>query len=175
MSNVTGPVEAMSKDNKRLMVAGVWYGNFNPLNGINRGDVVSFDFIKKGQWNNIKGGVEVITSGGNPSQGHSGPAVAHSPAEAPSPAHYERNAGWLIKSFPVPANHPDRSIIRQNSVTNAIRLLEASKEIDELSIMSNDDLIHQVLDIATKLEKYSTGDLELEMAKAMMAEKPEGN
>ncbi len=164
-------VEALSKDNKRVLVGGAWYGSYNPLTGVNKGDVVSFNFVKKGQWNNIKGAVEVVASGGAPSSDRGGPAPSmNSPAsQAAIAPNYDKNAGYLVKRFPVPADHPDRSIIRQNAIGNAIRALEATLWTNShVESMSHDELFVDIMGLATKFEKYATGDLELEMASEMV-------
>lgn len=76
--------------------------------------------------------------------------------------------GYGGKVFPVPALHGDRSIIRQNSLTNAREAWVASKggkpfDVDEAAA-------HTIINIARVFESYSCGDIDLAMAKRMASD-----
>ena len=74
------------------------------------------------------------------------------------------------KPFPVPFDHGDRSIIRQNSLTNARELVDAIWQNygvgDESPI--DEDVIDRILKIAYKFEEYSSGDREAKAADAIL-------
>lgn len=79
--------------------------------------------------------------------------------------------GYVNKEFPVGPLHPDRSIIRQNALSHATRLMV--QIMDGMSAaasmkLSDNDLTTRVIDMATRFEEYATGDLE---RKALNAEK----
>lgn len=80
------------------------------------------------------------------------------------------------KAFPVPALHPDRSIVRQNSVTNARELVSSagtfydSGEPTEFKVNSWDEAADIIIKLARKFEAYSCGDLDVERAKELSGE-----
>jgi hypothetical protein len=65
MDTMTGVVDAVRKDRKGLCINDVWYSSWDPIS-VNRGDEVLFNFVKKGQYNNIKGKVRVTGKGTAP-------------------------------------------------------------------------------------------------------------
>lgn len=64
MSTITGKVESMRRDKKGVKVNGEWYSSFNPISGVEWKDEVEFEFEQKGRYNNIKGAVRKLGSGG---------------------------------------------------------------------------------------------------------------
>lgn len=99
-------------------------------------DVSSVQMIKKGT------GVPAPT--GNPSGG-----------TVPTPARGSYSPP--VKVFPVPPTHGDRSIIRQNSISNAAKTVvdggfAKGKSADEVAA--------QIITIAQMFEAYSSGDLD---------------
>jgi hypothetical protein len=62
MAVKTGVVEAI-KDGKRLKMDDGWYSSFNSVGDVSIGDTVSFAWVKDktGQYNNIKGDVNVVS------------------------------------------------------------------------------------------------------------------
>lgn len=60
---MTGVVEAVRRDGKGFKIGEDWYSSFNPISGVNRGDEVSFNYARKGQYLNIKGKVTVVGAG----------------------------------------------------------------------------------------------------------------
>lgn len=156
-----GVVEAVKRDNKALNIGGEWYSSFQAFSGINRGDVVSFEYAVKGQWKNIRGAIEIHTGGQVDGQV---PASQPSAASQDLPPHYMIARGYMnkVQVFPIPVDHPDRAIVRQNSVTNATALVVGMGYApDETDVM---DRAQEVLEIAVVFEKYSTGQLEMEEA-----------
>jgi len=175
MSNVSnGVVEAVRKDDKGLMIAGAWYSSFNAFSGITKGDVVSFSFAEKGQWKNIKGPIEKVTGIAVGSESVSQPSTT-SATQQELPPHYMIAKGYMskVQTFPIPVDHPDRAIVRQNSLTNAVNMLAHAKifmGLDDASLMAE-----VTIEIATIFEKYSTGQLEMEAAVEAVAAMTEDN
>ena len=171
MSNVTnGVVEAVRKDSKGLMIAGSWYSSFNAFSGIMKSDVVSFSFVEKGQWKNIKGPIEKVT-GVATADATSPPSIAELVAKSEElPPHYMIARGYMnkVQMFPIPADHPDRAIVRQNSLTNAVNLLTHTG----FATSGGDaaEMANIAIEVAGIFEKYSTGQLEMEEAEKVIAE-----
>ena len=69
------------------------------------------------------------------------------------------------KVFPIPALHGDRAIVRQNSVTNAVKLITDS--VHSTDEADWDELADIAICIARKFEAYSCGDLDMEQAISM--------
>ncbi len=95
------------------------------------------------------GGYNVL-KGNQPAQSkpaHSaGQAVAPTPIPAPRPA------------FPTPKNTKDISIIRQNSMTHATRIVKDMQDLGILSkIMKEEDYIEKVIEVAYTIADFSTG------------------
>ena len=169
MSNISnGVVEAVRKDEKGLMIAGNWYSSFNAFSGITKGDVVSFNFAEKGQWKNIKGPIEKVTGVAVGDATASPVSAQPSPASQELPPHYMIARGYMnkVQMFPIPFDHPDRAIVRQNSLTNAVNLMS---EFGTKGIVPK-EAASQSLEIASIFENYSTGQLEMGEAERMIAE-----
>lgn len=169
---VSGSIKSMRKDRKGFQLDnGEWYSAYRPLpEALGQGVVVEFDFVSKGQWKNIQGSVQTVagaTSTNETSQAHEATGGG---ATAPQlPNHYlNTNYASLIKQFPLPFDHPDRAIVRQNSLTNAVNLLTSMGH--DLSKMKVDNMVDHVLEIAQKFEEYSTGDLERKALDALTEE-----
>ena len=64
MPTITGKVESMRRDKKGVKVNGEWYSSFNAISGVEWKDEVEFEFEQKGRYNNIKGAVRKLGSGG---------------------------------------------------------------------------------------------------------------
>lgn len=78
------------------------------------------------------------------------------------------NSGKYMKNtvtpFPVPPDHGDRSIIRQNSLTNARELVQSYFAGHSISF---DDEVQKIIETAYKFEEYSSGDREVKAADAI--------
>lgn len=172
MSNVSnGVVEAVRKDSKGLMIAGNWYSSYNGFNDISKGDVISFNFDVKGQWKNIKGPIEKVT-GVAVGDATASSTETMAPQAQDLPAHYMIARGYMnkVQTFPVAFDHPDRAIIRQNSLTNAVNLITGVCHKDILISSEVENSIAQTaIRVAGIFEKYSTGQLEMEAAIAEVA------
>lgn len=142
MSNtISGVVESMSRDRKSVKVDGNWYSNkFKelPEDVQWKGDVVLT--VKPGTtfWQTAKGG-------GDMSNG----------TQTGTGSHSEQKMGEVYLSR-------DRAIIRQNALTNAVNFctsLVDNKEVDWLP--------EEVIQVAMKFEKYTSGDLDKEILNDM--------
>ena len=145
MSMITGVVEVKSRTGKSIKIGDLWYSAFTvaTLDGVERGDEVSFESVldKTGKYNNIKGSVK---------KGAGGTAAAPT-AEG---------------SFKVlkPTLDRERSIIRQNALTNARELYEwvrASTDYDGTA----ETHCSEIIKMARLFEAYTSGDADIEVAK----------
>lgn len=165
MIKTTGSIEAKSKDGKRFkMDDGNWYSAFatSQINGCTNGDYVEFTYTSKpspdgGTYRNVKGNLTKLTP----------------PASAPMTAggvtgsaekKYTDSRGYVIKEFPLPAFHPDRSIIRQNSLSHACEILGTYGVVPS----SVEAYAEQAIAVARLFEAYSAGDLDVAIVEAEM-------
>lgn len=151
MNQVTGFVVeknniGVGKGSNIVLSDGKKYGLYDPapFNELSVGDEVQFEFTQKGQYTNIKGGITKT--------GKTNPNAA---AEAPAPK--ASAGGWNKGQFPIGNRDHARSIVRQNSITNAVNF--ASHFVKGAT---PDDIV----DIAKVFEAYSCGDIEAEAAES---------
>jgi len=163
MAIVRGTIKAKSNKfapKESIVLAendGVWYSSKFGIKA-DKGDVVEFD---DGGGKMVKS-LRIIDSGGGAS-------------EAPTGAgNYTRSNAQ--PGFPVATNTKDRSIVRQNAVTSATRLLTSmldngllnidnSEEDDEKNIRA---VLSYVEDMARFIESYTAGDGDAEEVRKMM-------
>ncbi len=108
------------------------------------GDYVEFNWVANGEYKNTKGKVVKGTA----------------PADAKVTATFKpTGTSTPSKTFPVDAFHPDRSIIRQNSLTHASHVLIARGHIATSCAQYASD----VISVARIFESYSAGDMDSEM------------
>ena len=141
MATVTGTVKAVKPEphptygTRGMMVDGKWYNTKDEITA-KVGDTVEFDNGGKNYINNLR----VVDSGGG-SAGYSGGT--------------KRGGTYSRGVFPIPKNDGQRSIIRQNSLTNAVALFSAAGQA-----RTEVDDIREIIAIARMFEAYSTGDLD---------------
>jgi hypothetical protein len=146
MSIITGVVDAKARTGKSIKVGELWYGAFAAaaLEGIERGDEVTFESVldRTGKYNNIKGIVK--KTGGTPA----------------APA--------ADGSFKVlkPSLDRERSIIRQNALTNAREIFAAIGGYEDLDYQK---LSEEIIAIARIFEAYTSGDADLEASKEALS------
>ena len=150
MTQVTGVIEATTDKFGKfnvLMDNGKWYST-NPERAPNprpvKGQTITFDSGSTGKYLNsvrIEGGA---------------PAPASKPASSSSGSY---SANSSARTFPVAPLAPERTINRQNALTNAVAFYA---HFDEAVTPDN------VIEVARKFEAYTTGDLDLEEAKREM-------
>ena len=150
MSTVNGVVKAKSanKFGFGIMVNDKWYNSKYEIN-VEKGDEVEFDDGGKSYVRDIK-----VTKGGGGSAVTGGSTMASKGSGG---------TGYARGAFPIPANDGSRAIVRQNSITNAVALLnqlDFPKKLDEM-----EEVAYAVINIARIFEKYSSGDLDAELTK----------
>lgn len=161
MLKMSGVVDSVARSGKSLKIGDTWYGAFaaSSLNGAKVGDNVSFTYTtteKAGvTYHNIKGSVSISDS---------------SPAASPGkPAAGGGYAPKSARSFPVGPLDPERSIIRQNAMTQANTALNNWAQLTGTSIAFGIvAYAEQVIEIAKMFEAYAAGDNDLlEATKAL--------
>jgi hypothetical protein len=121
------------------------------------GDEIDFQFTENTYGKNVDlTSVRLINKG----TGAPPPSTAVSGATAPSKPSY-----GTPKVFPIPALHGDRAIVRQNSITNAVKLITDS--VHSTDEADWEQLADIAISIARKFEAYSCGDLDMEQAISM--------
>lgn len=111
-------------------------------------------------------------SGGGASAGATVADKESKPTQNRAP--YGRNT-----RFPVPKDHGDVSIMRQNALTNAVsfltkRLIDEDASTGEVDNLPLDEAIELIIDTAYKFAEFTTGQREERMAKEIMGIKEEG-
>jgi hypothetical protein len=121
------------------------------------GDEIDFQFTENTYGKNVDlTSVRLINKG----TGTPPPSTAVTNATAPSKPSY-----GAPKVFPIPALHGDRAIVRQNSITNAVKLITDS--VHSTDEADWEQLADIAISIARKFEAYSCGDLDMEQAISM--------
>ena len=141
---ITGTITAVAGTNKSFQLdGGDWYGVYDPSNlQASKGDDVTFEFTRKGKWLNVKG--KVVGSG----------AAISSPTAGGSSAPVKKATGG--RTFPVRGTAPERTINRQNALTNAVVFCNV-----ESSFTGIGATVEAVIDTARKFEAYTCGDLDI--------------
>jgi hypothetical protein len=128
------------------------YGFKKPTFSI--GDEVDFQFTENTYGKNVDlASVRLLVKG-------TGAATPSTATTAPPKPSY-----GSPKVFPIPALHGDRAIVRQNSLTNAVKLITDS--VVKTDKADFEDMADFAISIARKFEAYSCGDLDMEQAIAM--------
>lgn len=176
LHTVTGTVQDV-KFNKVVTVNGIDYSAFSSdqLNYASPGDQVTFDYTenvspKNGKtYLNIKGKVNVMGKGsGGTTTVASGTRAAPAAPPVDLPPHYTTAKGYLTltKQYPVPKDHPDRSIIRQNAGNIAATLLAPT-----LTSKSDPSAVLETWkEMADFIESQTSGDLDHQAAVAALEE-----
>lgn len=96
--------------------------------------------------------------------GQAGPAASVQPAKAaPSVAS-------KAPAFPTPKNTKDISIIRQNSMTHASRIVRDMVDLDVIKAPKNEaEYVEKVIEIAYSIFDFSSGHREVKMVEAQAA------
>ena len=149
MSTVNGVVKAKSanKFGFGIMINDKWYNSKSEIS-CNKGDEVEFDDGGKAYIRDLK-----VTKGGSGVATSSGGSMVNKGTTGTS---YARGV------FPLATNDGSRSIVRQNSITNAVALythvIDGDAPPEEL-----ENIAYSVINIARIFEKYSSGDLDAEL------------
>jgi len=125
------------------------------------GDTVDFQFTENTYGKNIDlASVRMLAKG----EGAAAPVGAAVGGSSPAPKAYSAPA----KVFPIPPLHGDRAIVRQNSITNAVKAVSDFSGIDT-DDMSINEYVDIIITFARKFEAYSCGDLDVAQAEEMVA------
>ena len=163
ISNKTVTTKFGPKPAYSIKCDGNWYSYGFKKPAFAEGAEVEFTFTENTYGKNVDlASLRVISSGSG--KASMAPPSASSEGAAPTPA--GRSYGPPAKVFPIPALHGDRAIVRQNSLTNAVNLLKEDKEMAKSSPEARAEAI---ISIARMFEAYSCGDLDVAMAKEMVA------
>lgn len=150
---ISGVIEAVGRGGKGIKIGEEWYGAFaaKQTKGAQQGDEVEFEFElseKGGQtFRNIKGDVKIVSKGEAPAEQSSGSSGRAAPQQ-------RQSGGFTPKVFPIPADHPDRAIIRQNAATRAVELITAAGVTEDTLT----DAAEFAIELARKFEAYYSGE-----------------
>lgn len=152
MATVNGVISAVNA-NKKTSAAGKPYTVYTiTVDGneyevgfkkptADRGDTVNFDWeLKYGRKTVVDGSL----SKGAASAGSTGVTSSSS------------RGGFAPKPFPVPADHGDRSILRQNAVTNAREVVKQYGDTGEG--ITIEEYTARIIGVAMLIEAYTSGD-----------------
>lgn len=142
------------KDTYSIKVGGDWYNaGFAKLHA-GQGDTVTFEYDETKWGKQIVKGTLAMGVGGNPASG----------SVTPNPRTGTNTSGKGV--FPVPTFDGQRSIIRQNAVTNANQMIRTAIEnVDGFLPNTIDEMLKVLIDTARAIESYTTGDSDREEAK----------
>jgi hypothetical protein len=117
------------------------------------GDTVDFQFTENTYGKNVDlNSVKLLAKG----EGAPAPTAPVVGASKPS-------YGPPAKVFPIPLLHGDRAIVRQNSITNAVKLVCDIPDPD----FTIEGRAEKAIEIARMFEAYSCGDLDMAAAEQM--------
>lgn len=168
-----GFIEGVSRDGKRFKMGADWFSAFaaSQMAGINSGDYVQFTYTEKPSptgdvYRNVKGNVVKTTPPADAPMTAAG-MLGKSGGIGPGKP-YVDSRGFVQKEFPVPAFHPDRSIIRQNSLSHAASVMRDYGFDGGATGKTSEDYANRVIEIARLFEAYSAGDLDVAIVEAEM-------
>lgn len=159
MALINGVVEYVDPRNKygkySIKVNGLYYSTkpeYASWGNVNVGDTVSFDDADKKYIKKL-----VVLSGGS--------GVVSTGSSVSSEPKYTRNS--VPVAFPVPSLHPDRSVIRQNMLRHATTIA-----ISRPWPLADEEMYNEVIRIARILERYATGEQDVEAAMKLLGSAP---
>lgn len=157
-----GPKSAYS-----MKASGEWYSCGFKKPKLDIGDEIDFQFTENDYGKQMDDkSVRVITKGSGSGSGGSAPATAGSSPPAP------RTGGFVAKVFPIPYLHGDRAIVRQNSVTNATKVVgDFLSQSEDTVAQTPERMAEMIISVARMFEAYSCGDLDVEAAEKLAASK----
>ena len=147
---------------------GEWFSvGFNKPK-FNVGDTVDFMYEEGSYGKQVDSKTIRVLSKGSGASAPTTASSVDSPSTGVAPA---RSFGPPAKVFPVPLMHGDRSIIRQNALTNAREafadLVKFNRDagVNPTTMMA-DEYAKYILDMARMFEEYSAGDIERRAAES---------
>lgn len=121
---------------------------------VSRGDNVTFNFTTGKYGNEADVGTIRIT-------GATATPAANSSTAAATSSYSNGRGGF--RPFPIPPDHGDRAIVRQNALTNAREAVESFYNPESL-----DEAINKIIEVAYKFEEYTSGQREVNAADEIM-------
>jgi hypothetical protein len=153
-----------SKPTFSFKAGGEWFKTGFGRHGLNVGDVVSFSYTEGKYGKEVdakaiaKGASSIATGAGTTATPGAVAGAAGSVASKP----YSSGSKGV---FPIPALDGQRAIVRQNSLTNAVKFAEFHPCDGD----TTDERVNEIIRVARKFEAYSCGDLDQEEVEAEMA------
>lgn len=144
VETVTGTIEAKSRDGKKIKIGEEWFSSFSPT-AYERDMVVTVNYVRKGIFNNIK---TISLATGEEKSGAT--AQAKDSSSKTAPAVYKR-----MGNFPIDPLDGQVSIIRQNALTNAVKLYVDGGFLDDA--LEETVAAEKVITIARIFEDYTAG------------------
>ncbi len=120
----------------------------------NVGDTIDFMYEEGSYGKQLDAKTVRVLSKGAGAAAPTPTGAVDSPATGVAPA---RSFGPPAKVFPVPLMHGDRSIIRQNALTNA---REAVAQLGFVEVPTDAEYASRIIAMARMFEEYSAGDIE---------------
>lgn len=166
--SITGIVQEVNNiglgKGSNIVINGQKYGAYDPVKAgidtVKVGDEVTLNYAQKGQYTNILGQLAKTGVTGTPQP---------MPQQSNSGGTYKGGSkgGWGSKGvFPIPKTDGQRSIIRQNSITNAVKMIsECGFKQDTLQATAT-----LAIEIAQIFEDYSAGDIDERLANEAVAQ-----
>ena len=163
MENVTGIIDEVMLNGvgkgSGIVVRGIKYGSYDPsknaIDTLAAGVEVTFGYAEKGQYKNLVGRVAPT--------GNTGTAQPPAAAAAPRTT-YSRGA------FPIDPLDGQRSIIRQNSLTNSVNFVSQHFTNGGDNGIEIEDRYEMVMDFAKRFESFSSGDTDAQEVAALTAD-----
>lgn len=147
------------KDTFSFKAQGEWFNTGFKKHPLNVGDAVSCDYVDGSYGKDVD--VSTIKKGT--------PSPNTVPAPGPAKAGPVNGSTYGGKGvFPIPPLDGQRSIVRQNCVTNARELVAAQFGGKPFTI--GDDTINLVIHVARQFEAYSCGDSDVEEVEREIAD-----
>lgn len=145
-------------------------GGFKKWTGISEGDEVFATYGMNGKYKNAKS-ITVVSKGNG----------APSAAPQQGRAEQSRNGSgvgrfWSFQEFPVPPLAPERTINRQNAFASAVSCVQAyfvAAPQDPSRPYSMEEFFSETLNLARRIEEYTTGDGDLREAQRIANEESE--
>lgn len=175
-------VEAISQNDRKTKLGikpvygikcddGQWYNlGFNKPT-FAKGDEIDFEFTNDRFGNQVK--FETIKINGSAVSKSAAPSTRSFPRGGAGVTADSPYATRSARPFPIPLTHGDRSIVRQNALTNARELIISNDYFMKNKtgqFLNSEELAREVVRIAHIFESYSAGDEERRAAEKTKGE-----
>lgn len=154
------------KDRYSFKAGGVWFSTNFKDHKLAVGDMVQFNY-EATKWGNEVDPDTIVHTGLTPVAVPATGEPTGTATVAPRP--YTPAPTGSKGVFPIPPLDGQRSIVRQNALTNARELVLKVHTTEGSSEDNLKDLVEKVLKVARKFEAYTAGDLDREAAEKSVA------